>query len=215
MIIVHHLDHSRSLRILWLLEELGVGYEVRQYRRDKVTRRSPAALADVHPLRKAPVLEDGAVTIAESGAIVEYVLDTYGNGRLRPAKGSADYLRYLEWLHFAEGSAMPPLVFKLVTGIVPERAPAMVRPVAKLVVKALGDGFIDPELAAISAYMEQALARAPWFAGADFTAADIMMSFPARAMLRRAGGDLPAIAGFVAACEARPAYARAVAKGGV
>ena len=217
MIAVHHLDNSRSQRILWLLEELGLRYGIVRYQRDSKTGLAPPDLLKVHPLGKSPVLTDGELTLAESGAIIEYLVERYGNGALVPAAGSAERLRYTYWMHFAEGSAMPMMVMKLVFNRV-ERAkmPFFAKPIARGIARKVKGGFIDPNIDRIVAYMEAELARAPWFAGESFSAADIQMSFPVEAAMARArtAADQPHLAGFLDRIHARPAYRRAIEKGG-
>lgn len=217
MITVHHLNNSRSQRILWLLEELGLAYEVKRYARDPVTKFAPPQLRAVHPLGKSPVITDGTNTVAESGAIIEYLLDRYGNGRLIPAQGSPERLRYTYWLHFAEGSAMPPLLMKLVFDKI-ETAPMpfFVKPMARAISRNVKTILIEPNLERHLAFMEEALAASEWFAGAEFSAADIQMSFPLEASRCRAGLDAtrPGLMRFLDRIHARPAYQRALAQGG-
>jgi glutathione S-transferase len=181
MIIVHHLNNSRSQRILWLLEELGLDYEVKRYERDPASMRAPAALRAVHPLGKSPVVTDEGRTLAESGAIVEYLVEHYGQGRLAPPAGSPERLRYGYWMHYAEGSAMPPLLMKLVTSRMPRMVPALIRPVARRIASGMQGGFIDPQIALHLDFMEAELGKSAWFAGEAFSAADIQMSFPLEA----------------------------------
>ncbi|WP_428312471.1 glutathione S-transferase [Hydrocarboniphaga sp.] len=219
MLTVHHLNNSRSQRILWLLEELGLPYEIKRYQRDPSTMLAPKELKAIHPLGKSPLLTDdtanGRLTIAESGAIIEYLLDTYGNGRLAPARGSAEFLRYRFWLHYAEGSIMPLLVMKLVVGSVAKRAPWLVRPVAKGVVDGINKAFLGPQLKLHLSFIEAELGKNSWFAGEELTAADVQMSFPLEAASVRAGGAaMPNIDAFVKRIRARPAYQRALEKGG-
>ena len=216
MLTVHHLNNSRSQRVLWLLEELGLPYEVRRYERDAVTMRAPAALRAVHPLGKSPVLTDGDVTVAETGAIVEYVLDTHAAGRLRPERGTAAGREFTYWLHFAEGSAMTPLLFKLVFGRILETPmPFFVNPVARGIVGKVMSTFIEPGLKLHLDFMEQSLAGRPWFCGDEFSGADIMLSFPLEAAAMRGGlGDWPNLRSFVERVQARPAYLRALERGG-
>ena len=217
MIIVHHLNNSRSQRVLWLLEELGIGYEVKRYERDAATMLAPASLRAVHPLGKSPVISDGDLTLAESGAILEYLVGRYGEGRFIPAAGTRDRVRYTYWLHYAEGSAMPPLLFKLVFDRI-ETAPMpfFIRPVAKAIVGRARSTFIQPNITLHLDYIESELAKSPWFAGNEFTAADIQMSFPLEAAAARAGLDAtrPKSMAFLERIHARPAYQRAVQKGG-
>jgi glutathione S-transferase len=215
MLTVHYLEKSRAHRILWLLEELGLEYRVETYKRS-ADYRAPETLKKVHPLGKSPVVEDNGLVIAESGAILEYLLETYGAGRFKPAVGSVEWTRYLYWLHAAEGSAMPPLVMRLVFASIPKRVPFVIRPVAKMISKGAIAGFIDPQLRTQIEYWSQELARGGWFAGSDFTAADIAMSYPVEAALSRlpeAKGKARLVA-FSEAIKARPAYRRAEAKVG-
>lgn len=217
MLTVHHLENSRSQRILWLLEELELDYEIRRYRRDPLTKLAPPELRAVHPLGKSPVLTDGDTTVAESGAILEYVLERYGKGRLVPEAGTPERLRYTYWLHFAEGSAMPPLLMKLVFDKI-ESAPMpfFIKPVARAISRNVKGLLIEPNLQRHLDYMEAELAAAEWFAGAPFTAADIQMSFPLEASRSRAGLDAsrPRLMRFLERIHARPAYRRALEKGG-
>lgn len=217
MIIVHHLNNSRSQRILWLLEELGLEYEVQRYERDKTTMRAPASLRAVHPLGKSPVVTDGDVVVAESGAIVEYLVEQHGKGRLVPAAGSADRLRYTYWLHFAEGTAMTPLLMKLVFNRVETGPmPFFVRPIAKKIASTVKSTYIDPELTQQLGYMEKEISKTGWFAGKSFSAADIQMSFPLEAAASRGGLDAryAKLTDFLQRIHARPAYKRALERGG-
>jgi len=219
MITVHHLNNSRSQRILWLLEELGQPYEIKRYERDAKTMLAPPELLRVHPLGKSPVITDGDLTVAESGAIVEYLLDTYGEASgLRPARGTAAFRRYTYWLHFAEGSAMPPMVMKLVfQKIKSTPMPFFARPIARGIADKVLAAFIDPNLQRQIAFMEAELAGSPWFAGQALTAADIQMSFPIEAANQRAGlsGErTPRLLDWLARAHARPAYQRALQRGG-
>lgn len=217
MIIVHHLNNSRSQRVLWLLEELGLEYEVKRYQRDPQTALAPATLRAVHPLGKSPVVSDGERTIAESGAIVEYLVEHYGKGRLAPPAGSPEHLMYIYWLHYAEGSAMPPLLLKLIFGRLPKPPmPWLLRPLAGAIAKGVEARFIDPQLRLHLDYMEKELAQRPWFAGQEFSAADIQMSFPLEAARMRAGLDesRPHLMKFLERIHARPGYQRALERGG-
>ena len=218
MLIVHHLNNSRSQRVLWLLEELGVPYEIQKYERDAQTMLAPPELARVHPLGKSPVLTDDGTTVAESGAIIEYLVETHGGGRLRPPPGTDERRRFTYWLHFAEGSAMPPLLLKLICDRIGsgEGMPFFVKPIAKGIaakVKALA---VEPNLKRQLDFMEGELARSSWFAGEDFSAADIQMSFPVEAAAQRAGldGSRPKLMAYLKKIHARPAYRRALERGG-
>ena len=218
MIRVHHLNNSRSQRILWLLEELGLPYEVVRYQRDAKTMLAPAELQAVHPLGKSPVITDDDITVAESGAIIEYLVERYGQGRLRPVVGTAERLRYTYWLHFAEGSAMPPLLLKLVFSFLPKSPalPALLRPLVRKVAEGAQKSFIDPQILQQLKYFEAELSRHEWFAGDDFSAADIQMSFPLEAAAARGGLDKkwPKVSAFLQKIHDRPAYQRALEQGG-
>ena len=216
MIVVHHLNNSRSQRILWLLEELGVPYDIKRYQRDAKTNLAPPELLAVHPLGKSPVITDGDLTLAESGAIIEYLVERYGKGALVAAPGTPGRIRYTYWLHFAEGTAMPPLVMKLVFNRV-EKAPMpfFAKPIARGISSKVKGGFIDPNIDRISDHIEAELGRSEWFAGRDFTAADIQMSFPVEALvLRGRNTDRPNMKRFLERIHARPAYRRALERGG-
>jgi len=217
MIVVHHLNNSRSQRVLWLLEELGVAYEVKRYERDAKTMLAPPELLAVHPLGKSPVIVDGPVTVAESGAIVEYLIDRYGAGRLIPAAGTPQRLRYTYWLHYAEGSAMPPLLLKLVFDRVAKApVPWPISAVARRIAGTVQSTFIGPQLKRHLDYMEAELAAHAWFAGEAFTAADIQMSFPVEAAASRAGlnASRPHLMAYLERIHARDAYQRALQRGG-
>jgi glutathione S-transferase len=208
MIVVHHLNNSRSQRVLWLLEELGVDYEVKRYERNPTTMLAPPELRAVHPLGKSPVITDGAATVAESGAIIEYLVERHGGGRLTPAPGTPERLRYTYWLHYAEGSAMPPLLLKLVFDRI-EQTPMsfFVRPVARAIARKARSSLIGPQLKVHLDFMEGELGRNAWFAGEEFTAADVQMSFPLEAAATRAGldGSRPRLMAFLERIHARPA----------
>ncbi|MBK1613197.1 glutathione S-transferase [Rubrivivax gelatinosus] len=218
MIVVHHLENSRSQRVLWLLEELGLPYEVKRYERDRQTMLAPPELKRVHPLGKSPVIVDRDITVAETGAIVEYLLDTYdSDGRLRPPAGSEARRRFTYWLHFAEGSAMPPLLMKLVFDKVRSApVPFFIKPIVKGIADKVTGSFIAPNIAAQQAFIEAELSARPWFAGEGFSAADVMMSFPLEAAAARAGLDarFPKLQDWLKRVHARPAYGRALERGG-
>ncbi|MGL5169015.1 MAG: glutathione S-transferase family protein [Afipia sp.] len=215
MLTVHHLNNSRSQRVLWLLEELGVPYEIVRYQRQP-SMLAPKELRAIHPLGKSPVITDNGNTIAESGAIVEYIVDTYGNGRLIPPPKTPERLRYTYWLHYAEGSAMPLLLQKLLFTLAPRRAPALMRPFVKPMFDKMLATLVNPQLKQHIAFWEGELNKSEWFAGNDFTAADIQMSFPLEAASARAGLDesSPKAWAFLQRIHARPAYQRALEKGG-
>jgi glutathione S-transferase len=217
MITVHHLNNSRSQRVLWLLEELGVAYEVKRCERDAKTMLAPPELLAVHPLGKSPVIVDGTVTVAESGAIIEYLVDRYGGGRLIPPAGTPERLRYTYWLHYAEGSAMPPLLLKLVFDRVANNpAPWPVSAIARRIAGTVTGTFIGPQLKRHLDYMEAQLAAHTWFAGEEFTAADVQMSFPLEAAAARAGlnAGRPRLMAFLDRIHARGAYRQALERGG-
>ncbi len=217
MIVVHHLNNSRSQRVLWLLEELEIPYEIQRYQRDPKTMLAPPELRKVHPLGKSPVIVDGDQTIAESGAILEYLVERYGAGRLVPPAGTPDRLRFTYWMHYAEGSAMPPLLLKLVFMQIPKGpAPALVRPILRRIAAGVQQAFVDPQIKLHLDYLEGELAKGDWFAGPAFTAADIQMSFPLEGASIRGGlsATRPKLWGFLERIHARPAYKRAVERGG-
>jgi glutathione S-transferase len=217
MIIVHHLNNSRSQRVLWVLEELGIPYEIKRYQRDAKTMLAPPELRAVHPLGKSPVIQDGEVTLAESGAILEYLVERHGGGRLAPAPGTPERLRYTYWMHFAEGSAMPPLLLLLIFNRI-EKAPMpfFVKPVARAIARRAKESFVLPNNERNLDFMEGELRDRDWFAGDEFSAADIQMSFPTEAARARGGLDerRPRLMDFLARIHARPAYRRAVERGG-
>ena len=233
MIVVHHLNNSRSQRVLWLLEELGLKYEIVRYQRDAKTMLAPPSLRAIHPLGKSPVITDGDVTVAESGAIIEYLVERYGNGRFVPAAGTPDKLRWRYFMHYAEGSMMTPLLMKLVFDRVASApAPFFVKPIAKGIAHKVQSTYIQPQIAAHLDYLEGELGKAPWFSGAEFGAADVQMSFPleaaaARGGLSRVGGrsagtasggagatSHPKLMAFLERIHARPAYRKALEAGG-
>ncbi len=216
MITVHHLNNSRSQRVLWLLEELGLEYEVRRYERDRKTMLAPPELRAVHPLGKSPVITDGELTVAESGAIIEHIVGVHGGGRLAPAPGTPERARWTYWLHYAEGSAMPPLLLKLVFQRLPHAAPALLRPLIRVVANKAQSSFIDPQLKQHVDYWERNLAESEWFAGDTFSAADVQMSFPVEAASSRVGfgPERPRLRAFLERITARPAYQRAIERGG-
>ncbi|OGB06328.1 MAG: glutathione S-transferase [Burkholderiales bacterium RIFCSPHIGHO2_12_FULL_69_20] len=217
MIVVHHLENSRSQRVLWLLEELGLPYDIKHYQRDAKTMLAPPELSQVHPLGKSPVITDGDSVVAETGAIVEYLLDQYGEGRLRPEPGTPEHLRYRYWLHFAEGSAMPPLLMKLVfDSINTAPMPFFIKPVARAIGKKVTDLLVWPNLTRQFDFMEAELGRSTWFAGSRISGADIMMSFPLEAAAQRAGLDAsrPKLMAFLERIHKRSAYQRALERGG-
>ena len=217
MIIVHHLNNSRSQRVLWLLEELGVAYEIKKYERDPRTMLAPPALMDVHPLGKSPVITDGDITVAESGAILEYLVERYDDGRLAPAVGTPARLRWRYWMHFAEGSAMTPLLIKLICDrVVQSPMPFFVKPIARAISTKVQAMTVEPNLKRQWDFMESELTQHKWFAGGEFSAADIQMSFPIEAAAQRAGLDAgrPRLMAFLKRIHARPAYRRALKTGG-
>lgn len=200
MIVVHHLNDSRSQRVLWLLEELGLKYQIRHYQRDPQTRLAPPELRAVHPLGKSPVLTDDGQTVFESGAIVDYLIRHHGDGRLQPSVGWPEHESYLQWLHYAEGSAMLPLMLKLYVGRLGEAG----TPLAPR---------IDSELANHLGFVDASLQGRDWLVGTDLTGADIQMSFVGEAA-RGLRAQYPNIDAWVKRFQARPAYRRALARGG-
>jgi glutathione S-transferase len=216
VITVHHLENSRSQRVLWLLEELRLPYDVKRYERDKKTSLAPPELLTVHPLGKAPVITDGRVTVAETGAIVEYLVEQAGDA-LRPTPGTPEHRRYTYWLHFAEGSAMPPLVMALIFNrIKTSPMPFFAKPIARAIADNVLDAFVKPNLERQMEFMDSELATRPWFSGRAFTAADVMMSFPLEAAAARGvlGARFAHLDAFLERIHERPAYQRALERGG-
>lgn len=203
MIVVHHLNNSRSQRIVWLLEELGASYRLEKYQRDAKTNLAPPELRSIHPLGKSPVIEDAGLVISESGAIAEYLVERHGAGRLAPPRGTPEHVRYLHWMHFAEGTLMLHLIARLYLARVGEPAQALLKRV---------EGMIGDELDLV----ETELSRSAYLAGAEFSAADIQMMFPLEfaVFANLAGERHPRLREYVARMQARPAYRRAVATGG-
>lgn len=218
MITVHHLNNSRSQRVLWLLEELGQPYEIVRYQRDPATMLAPASLKAVHPLGKSPVVvTDDGITLAESGAILETLTERYGQGRLVPPAGTPEAVRYRYWLHYAEGSAMPPLLLKLIFDRIEKSpVPFFVKPIVKGIAGKTKAAFIAPQLKTHLDFMEGELGKSLWFAGEEFSAADIQMSFAVEAARARGGLDesRPKLMAYLERIHARPAYQRALEQGG-
>jgi glutathione S-transferase len=218
MITVHHLNNSRSQRVLWLLEELELPYEIVHYQRDPKTMLAPPTLRAVHPLGKSPVVTtDEGLTLAESGAVVETLIERYGNGRLAPAAGTPEALRYRYWLHYAEGSAMPPLLLKLMFDQIEKaKMPFFAKPIAKAIAGKAKAAFIMPNIKSHLDFMEGELGKSKWFAGNAFSGADIQMSFPVEAAVARGGLDAsrPKLMAYLERIHARPAYMRALERGG-
>lgn len=217
MITVHHLNNSRSQRVLWLLEELELDYNIEFYQRDAKTMLAPQSLKKVHPLGKSPVITDGSTTLAESGAIIEYLAEKYGEGRFTPARDSRNYPLYRYWMHYAEGSAMPPLLLKLVfDSLTGPNMPLIMKPAAGLIAYGVKKKYIDPQINLHLEFMEGELSKRKWFAGGSFSAADVQMSFPLEAAQARdcLNDKHPALQNFLARIHDRPAYQRALDKGG-
>jgi glutathione S-transferase len=217
MITVHHLNNSRSQRILWLLEELGLDYEIKKYQRDPKTMLAPPELRAIHPLGKSPVITDGGTMVAESGAIIEYLIERYAGGKFVPPAGTPDKLRYTYFLHYAEGSAMTPLLMKLVFDKVESSPmPFFVKPIAKGIAQKVKSSYIMPQIKQHLAYLEGELEKSTWFAGEEFTAADIQISFVLEAASARSGfgAKHPKLSAFLERIHARPAYKRALERGG-
>ncbi|WP_437588905.1 glutathione S-transferase family protein [Sorangium sp. So ce1000] len=212
------MSNSRSLRVVWLLEELGVDYELKRYQRDPETMLAPPELRAVHPLGRSPIVVDGDLTLAESGAILEYLVDRYGQGRFAPQAGSPERLRYTYWMHYAEGTAMPPMLLKLLVDRM-ENAPMpfAVRPLVGIVAERMREAYVTPQVATQLSFMEAELRKTSWFAGQEFTAADVQMSVPVESARARCGltaATHPRLAAWLERVHARPAYRRAIEKGG-
>jgi glutathione S-transferase len=217
MLIVHHLENSRSQRILWLLEELGVAYEIQHYARDKKSSLAPPELFAVHPLGKSPVITDEGVTIAESGLIVEYLIEKYGDGRLMPAIGTPEHLQFRYWLHYAEGTFMPLMVITAILNRI-ETAPMpfFMKPIAKIIAHRTKAAYSGPNIRLNLDYLEATLQKSTWFCGSEMSGADIMMSFPIEtaAMRTSLAENHPALEEFRQHVRKLPAYQRAIEKGG-
>ena len=217
MLTIHHLENSRSQRILWLLEELGIEYEIKRYERDKKTGLAPPELIAIHPLGKSPVITDGEVTVAESGAIIEYLVDKYDDGRLLPAAGTPARMAYTYWLHYAEGSFMPLMIMSLIMARI-ETAPMpfFVKPIARGIVAKVRAGYLGINITRHLAYMEKELDKSIWFCGDTLSAADIQMSFALEAAAVRTdlSENCPNLAAFLERMQALPAYQAARDKGG-
>ena len=218
MITVHHLENSRSQRVLWLLEELGLEYDVVRYERDKKTMLAPPSLKKIHPLGKSPIVVDGEAVLVESGAIVEYLIEMHGGDRLAPPRGTPERLRYNHWMHYAEGSAMTPLLLKLIFNRVKTTpVPFFIKPITKMIADRAMSSFIDPQIALHFGYVESELAKREWFAGDSISGADIQMSFPLEGFAARGNtgpSTHPHITAWLERIHARPAYAKALERGG-
>lgn len=217
MLVVHHLNNSRSQRVLWLLEELGLEYEVKRYERNRKTLLAPPELKAIHPLGKSPVVQDGNAVLAESGAIVEYLADKYGGGKLARPAGSPERFRYIYWLHYAEGSAMPPMLLKLIFDrIAAMPMPFFVKPIVNRIRQGVMDAFIGPQIKLHLDYLESELGRHRWFVDDEFSAADIQMSFPLETAVARGGlnESRPRLMDWLRRIHERPAYGRALERGG-
>lgn len=217
MITVHHLNNSRSQRVLWLLEELGLDYTLVRYQRDPDTLLAPPSLRAIHPLGKSPVVVDGEHVLAESGAVLEYLVERYDTAHaFAPSPDTPERLRYRYWMHYAEGSAMPPMLLSLVFSRLKKAPmPFFVRPIARGIADKALSGFVAPQVKLHLDYMENELSRQPWFAGEAFSAADIQMSFPVEAAAARAGLEkYPHLQSFLQRIHKRQAYQRGLEQGG-
>jgi len=217
MITVHHLENSRSQRILWLLEELALDYEIKQYKRDAKTRLAPPELIEIHPLGKSPVISDGDQTVAESGAIVEFLVGKYDDGRLLPADGTPERMAYTYWLHYSEGTFMPLMIVSLIMHrVATAPAPFFVKPIARGIAAKVRGGFLDPNVKRNLDYMDSTLGKTTWFCGNEMTAADIQMSFALEAAEVRTdlATEFPNLQGFLTRIRALPAFKKALERGG-
>lgn len=217
MIIVHHLNNSRSQRVLWLLEELSIPYEIQRYERDPKTIRAPKSLREVHPLGKSPVITDGDITVAESGAIIDYLIRTYAKDSLLPEESSAEFRDYQYWMHFSEGSLMPPLLMgMLFEKIKTSPMPFFIKPVAKMIAEKALTTFVIPEISLNMGFVEKHLGSHTWFAGDNLTGADFQMSFPLEASVAAGAisNKYPNIHAYVKRFQERSAYLKALEKGG-
>lgn len=215
---LHHLEQSRSHRLIWLLEELGLEYELKRYPRHPETSRAPKELRRIHALGKAPILTDGEVALAETGAIIEHVLEHHAGGKLKPEAGSDAAREFRFFMHYAEGSLMPPLLVRLIFDKLEEApVPFFIRPIVKTIVGKVDQNFTAGEVRLHADFLEGVLREREWFAGDEFTAADIQMSFPVEALVQRgrlADGDIPKLRAFLRRIRKRPAHERATELGG-
>jgi glutathione S-transferase len=209
MIVVHHLNRSRSHRIIWLLEELGVPYEIKYYERDPKTKLAPASLQKVFPLGKSPIITDGEITLAESGAIIEYILYKYGAGRLKPIEGSKEWVQYLYWLHFAEGSFQPIRILKLAFETMHQKSPFFLKPLTKKI-KNQAAKFYDPQINDQLNLIESTLSKSTWITGNEFTAADIQLgiSMILSGVYKNDSSQKPHLKAYVENLQQRPAFKR-------
>jgi glutathione S-transferase len=217
MIIVHHLNNSRSQRVLWLLEELNLPYEIKRYERDPKTIRAPKSLRDVHPLGKSPVITDGDITVAESGAIIDYLVRTYAKDTLCPNESSAEFRDYLYWMHFSEGSLMPPLLMRMLFEKVKSSPmPFFIKPVAKMIADKVLTTFVNPEITLNMSFVDQYLSTHTWFAGENLSGADFQMSFPLEASVAAGAivNKYPNIHAYVKRFQECDTYLKALEKGG-
>lgn len=214
MITLHYLADSRAQRVLWMLEELGVPYEVKVYQRDRKTKLAPPELMAIHPLGVSPLLTDGDHVLAESGAIVDYLAHTYGDGTMLP-QSDADWQPFRFWMHYSEGSLMASLVMQYVFMVAEEKVPALLRPLLLAVPRTIGKTFLGPRIDRALSYVNDSLKGRSFFVGETLSGADVMMIFPLEASLTRAKGSYPEIARYVKEIHARPAYQRALDKAGV
>ncbi|MDT8439577.1 MAG: glutathione S-transferase [Wenzhouxiangellaceae bacterium] len=218
MITLHHLEHSRSQRVLWLLEELGVDYSIERYTRDAKTNLAPESLKAIHPLGKSPVITDGDTTLAESATILEYLARTYGDAKWAPGPRSARYWTFHYWLHYAEASLMPPLLIKLVFSKLREPpVPFFIRPITSRIADQVDASFTNRQIETHFAWVDAHLSAHAWFAGDAISIADVQMSFPLEAALAAGSvqrADVPHVAMWVEKIHARPAYRRALKAGG-
>jgi len=217
LLTIHHLENSRSQRILWLLEELGVDYGIKTYKRDKATSLAPPELTAIHPLGKSPIVTDGDTTVAESGAIIEYLVQKFDDGSLLPAAGSRERQAYTYWLHYAEGSFMPLMIVSLITGRIENSpVPFFLRPVTRRIAAKVRSGYLDPNVQRHLRFMDNTLGKSTWFCGDELTAADIQMSFAVEAAEVRTNlsAEFPNLRRFLEQMRARPAYQTALKKGG-
>lgn len=216
MLTVHHLENSRSQRILWLLEEMGVEYDIKRYGRDKETSLAPPELIEIHPLGKAPVITDDGLTVAESGAIIEYLVNKYDDGSMLPAEGTAERLAYTYWLHYAESSLMPLMLLSLVMNRVETKSPFLIRPITRKLFDGVRASYLNPNLKRHLNWMESTLGESTWFCGDRFSAADCQMSFAIDAAEVRTDlrVEYPHLAAFLDRIRSRPAYKAALDRGG-
>lgn len=216
MITIHHLNNSRSHRIIWLMEELGIPYDIKYYQRNEKTKLAPPELLKIHPLGLSPVITDGDITLAESGAIIEYILHTYGKDQLKPPAGSKEWTQYLYWLHYTEGTLAPVMLLRLIFFGIYTQSPFFIKPITGAIRKKFTNLFIAPRLTNQFNYIESTLEKNQWITGDEFTGADIQLSIYLiwAFQYKDLAENRPHTQAYINRIQARPAFIRTIEKGG-